>query len=98
MLEQSNPLGPIGLICTSKSAVKAKKLSCDFEESQKIGRILDIDVFASNAKAISREKKRQCFLCSNPAFECMRAGTHSEKELRDFVDSLINEYLGAIER
>ncbi|MBO5713917.1 MAG: triphosphoribosyl-dephospho-CoA synthase [Clostridia bacterium] len=64
-----------------------KEKAVDLEETDTLGRFIDIDVtLKGQEKSLSRKTQRKCFLCSNPAFVCGKNKTHTLKELLDFFN------------
>jgi holo-ACP synthase CitX len=74
-------------------AKKLKELTTAFEENYPIGRLLDIDVMNQKGIYLERKIKRKCFLCEEHATDCMRLQRHTQKELRNFVDTELTTYL-----
>ena len=94
LLETNNTvLGPEAFFICNDDAIAIKKLTIIFEESNFVGRLLDIDVISKTGKTMDRTTKRKCFLCDNIAIICMRAENHTVEELRQFFDKKISEFL-----
>lgn len=89
--------GPISLLVVDENPFRVKEICVDIEENHPVGRLVDIDVYDKNYKGISRidlgMEKRKCFLCDNLAFVCSRAGKHSWKEIFNFIENTLNNYL-----
>ncbi len=95
-----NTQDEVGNICfypfkTTKTELSNIKNKLEeFEQSHELGRILDVDLFDSDARPISSGKQKNCFICKNKsALQCMRAQTHSHKELRDYIQQKSDKYL-----
>lgn len=73
-----------------------KKLSVKIEESSKLGRIFDIDVYIEDGSSIGRETinmtPRGCIICGDNARICARSGKHSLEETLNKVNEIINNY------
>lgn len=73
-----------------------KETLCLLEDSLSFGRLFDIDVINTDGQKISRTELgfpvRKCLLCSQDAFVCGRARTHTVKELLDQECRLMAEY------
>lgn len=82
--------GPILTYVIDKDAMNVKKDMVEIEENHALGRLVDIDVYNSNHVAISRRElgvtSRSCFLCLKEAHACVRNKTHSEEELKKFIE------------
>lgn len=65
---------------TDVNFLKAKMI--ELEESEEIGRLVDLDVFGSEPISLSRSgARRKCLICDNEAVICNRLQTHSYSEL-----------------
>lgn len=62
-----------------------KRLCIAIEQSQRAGRLLDLDVYAPVAGQIGRTSlglpARRCLLCDQPAVDCMRTRRHAVGEV-----------------
>lgn len=58
-------------------------------------RMLDIDVFSKDGKAVSRDdlnlEKRKCFVCENDAKICSSSRAHSDEEIRNKITQLYKD-------
>lgn len=76
-------------IINSQDVMSIKGKTVDIENTHKLGRLVDIDVYYKNIKSISRSElnlsKRKCFICNNDAFVCIVEKAHN-------LDSLINYF------
>lgn len=65
------------------------------EEKNLLGRLVDIDVF--NEIAISRNdiacEMRKCLICDNYAHLCSRSKKHSDEEVFNAMNEIINDFL-----
>ena len=65
------------------------------EEKNILGRLVDIDVY--NQYAITREdlkrEMRKCLICNNYAHICVRSKAHSDTEVFNKIDKIINNFL-----
>jgi holo-ACP synthase / triphosphoribosyl-dephospho-CoA synthase len=78
-----------------KDLKSIKKLVAAFEKVHPIGRLIDIDVYASNGERISSENSKECLLCSSSVWQCIKEGKHSQEELRAKVDELLVMYVSS---
>lgn len=69
--------------------LKAKMM--ELEDSEDIGRLVDLDVFGSEPVSISRssDKKRKCLLCDDLAVNCARSQKHSYEELLSVIERIV---------
>jgi len=67
------------------------------EQSHYLGRLLDLDLYKSNGRAVSRKsiarKERQCLLCEANARTCIIEKRHSSAELKQKIKTMILKYL-----
>jgi len=86
-------LGPYHLARTSASPEAAKLAAVALESSGHAGRLLDIDIYDAGGRQVDRAAlglaPRACFLCSEPARDCMRARRHSGPDLSAWADVLL---------
>lgn len=79
------PTGFEAYFISSLPPDKCKELTSAIEDSHPLGRLMDLDVFTPQGKAVSRvdraKEPRRCLLCGNDARICMRAFTHTQQEL-----------------
>ncbi len=68
-----------------------------FEETNELGRCVDIDVYKTDGKSITRKElgfsQRKCFICENSAHSCVRSMKHSFYELYNFLEEKYRNYL-----
>lgn len=73
----------------------AKELMMGLEDSDRLGRLFDIDVLRTDGSKVSREElgfsPRRCLLCDEPAHVCSRSRRHSVEELVGEISSILNE-------
>lgn len=88
--------GPISIFVIDDEAMNVKKLCVNVEETHKLGRFVDMDVYRKDGISISRKElgyeSRKCFLCNKSAHLCVRQKTHKEEELIDYIESCYNLY------
>jgi holo-ACP synthase CitX len=68
------------LVDKAIKAAELKRAMVDFEERYPAGRLLDLDVMASEGEPLGRESlglpPRSCLCCSRPAKECAAQARH----------------------
>ena len=84
-------------LITGLPALEAKRVTCDIEDSHPLGRLFDIDVIDADGSPIPRQtvggEPRRCLLCENEARWCMRNHSHSQEELMDRIQQMIEDYV-----
>ena len=83
----------ISPILTSKSSIEIKELCERFENSYSFGRILDVDVTDENFSVISSNKLKKCYICNEPALECMRNKKHPIEELQNHISVMMKSFI-----
>lgn len=89
--------GPIMIYVIDEKVEKVKSFAIDIEDRHTLGRCIDLDVYDTKGKSLSREslgkKLRKCFICDKSAHECVRNRTHSYEEIVKFIADRYNVYL-----
>ena len=80
-----------GYFIVEDTPLEAKVKAVEIEETHPLGRLMDIDVPGTD-RAAAGLPPRKCLLCDNEVRYCMRARTHSVKELLDRIESLCEAY------
>lgn len=74
-----------------------KRCLMHIEETHPLGRFIDLDLFHQKEHSISRTDMnaplRTCFLCKEPAIECMRYHRHSTSEMIQYIESHVKDYI-----
>jgi len=90
---QDSADGPFWLL----EALVSKEYLIKLEEEHPLGRLVDLDLYLSPEKSISRREinlpPRKCLLCDLDASICTRAGTHSLPSLLDKIEVILADYL-----
>ncbi len=83
-------------IINSQDAVSIKNKTVEIENTHKLGRLIDIDVYYKSIKSISRSElnisKRKCFICNKDAFLCIVGKTHDLELLTNYFKRNLIEY------
>lgn len=71
-----------------------KKLTENFEATQPLGRLIDVDIFNYLGEPISSGKEKPCYFCGeHAAISCMRNKRHTKEEIRTLIFSDIEKKL-----
>lgn len=91
----SKATGPEAILVVDTTSAELKKISINFEDNFKIGRIFDADVISRKQKQLSRTElgyqPRTCFLCGNNAKLCARSQKHSIIEIKKFLNKIYRD-------
>ena len=96
ILERDLPTGYEAYLIVDCDKQEAKRRTCQIEDTHPLGRLFDIDVMASDGTPIARQsigcEPRKCLLCDNEARYCMRNHTHSQEELWQKIDQMVEDF------
>ncbi len=70
-----------------------KKEMMKIESSNKLARLVDIDVYLDSSHSLNRSVLRKCYLCNKDAIICSRMKSHSQVELLSYINKLTSSYL-----
>ena len=89
-----------GYFLVDGDLLDVKRACCRIEKEDPLGRLMDIDVLelkGETVEPVNRDRvglgERRCLLCGRPARECMRAHTHSQEEIFEKIDKMIDSAL-----
>lgn len=79
------------------STTVAKRMACAIEDNHPLGRLFDMDVIDSEGRPVGRQQvgmsPRRCLLCDNEARFCMRNHSHTQQELLQRINEMIEGYV-----
>lgn len=88
--------GPIAALAVDMTPEAAKRLAVAIEHENIYGRLLDIDVYATDGRQLSRTElglpARRCLLCEQHFTVCMRERKHSLTELVERANYLLESF------
>jgi holo-ACP synthase/triphosphoribosyl-dephospho-CoA synthase len=90
------PTGPEALLVTATSATQVKAICSAIEVERPFARLLDLDVFNAQGKLLSAQASRglrKCYICDKPAVYCMREAKHSQRQIKQAVTRLFDQFL-----
>ena len=86
-------------LCSIKTGVgfEIKRKLIQIEDTHALGRFIDLDLYTSIKKSISRqeidEKQRKCYLCDEDASTCSRNKTHELSDLLLYLKSTVVSFI-----
>lgn len=89
--ETHTSTGDEALLAVDASPVMLKELMTKIEESNPLGRLLDIDVLDADGNKLSRSTPRLCLLCNEQAQACARSRRHSVEELTTCIAGMLEK-------
>ncbi|HHT65750.1 MAG TPA: citrate lyase holo-[acyl-carrier protein] synthase [Clostridiales bacterium] len=84
--------GPVGLDDSVSLRKKIKRLLVEIEETDPLGRLLDLDLWQGQEQVKRSElglPPRPCLICEKPAVLCARSQSHPWTQLRERIDRLL---------
>lgn len=88
--------GPIYIAVLRDTPTCIKEKAIKIEEEHPLGRLVDIDVYDSEGKGISRSElgyaMRKCYLCNDIAQCCVRSRKHSVEEVIEYINNKYEEF------
>lgn len=90
-------LGPFYIASSNRLPIDAKRAAMLLEAENPSARLLDVDVYRLDGFQVDRAgiglPPRCCLLCAEPARECILLKRHSNAELQERVDSLLQPFV-----
>ena len=84
-------------VLTSLNNNDAKRLACEIEDEHPLGRLFDLDIITATGEPLARTSiglsPRKCLLCNNEARFCMRNHSHTQAEIQQAIDKMIEGYV-----
>ena len=91
--ETRRATGNEALFVVDGPAGEVKRLACQIEEADGLGRLFDMDVLAPDGRKLDRSEvglpPRRCLLCSGPAAECASRRVHTVEELQGRTQAVL---------
>ncbi len=81
---------------TFENANDLKQATIALEESEIMGRLVDIDVYYANSFSLRRKEMRKCLLCDDFAVICNRLRRHPNIEIVNKMENIVTMKLPAI--
>lgn len=79
--------------------METKRTACRIEDTHPLGRLFDIDVINSDGTPIPRSAvggaQRRCLVCDNEARFCMRNRSHTQEEIWQRINRMVDAYTSA---
>ena len=80
-------------VSVQRSPAALKRLTVGIEESHRLGRLFDIDVFSRNLAPLGRAAlglaPRRCLVCDRAAHECVRSRRHPLSDIQAKIATLV---------
>ena len=79
-------------------AEQVKAMTVDLEETDRLGRLLDLDVLDSQGQKLDRSRERSCLICGAAGRGCARSRAHSVEQLQAVTTEILTEAVRHHER
>lgn len=87
--------GPEAMFCVDLPVRKLKEISTRIEDSDRLGRLFDIDIIKTDYSKVERSElglpERRCLICNNEAKICSSRRVHSVKELQSCTHQIMED-------
>lgn len=88
--------GNEALLAVDAPAREVKRLTCQIEEMDGLGRLFDMDVLTPEGRKLDRSEiglpPRTCLVCDGPAAECASRRTHTLQEIQSRTREILCGY------
>lgn len=91
-----SPCGDEAYFAVNMPPERVKAIACAFENTEHIGRVLDIDVFDLNGEKLSRGEPRKCLICGELAMVCSRSRAHGVETVRTATNDRFCRFLASV--
>ena len=83
--------GPEAFICVDCDKENLKEWAVEIEDSDRLGRLFDIDIIGVDGNKVDRKQERSCLLCSNSAKICSSRRIHSLESIQDETNKIVRQ-------
>lgn len=94
LTERDLPTGYEAYMLVPMPHLDAKRIACRIEDTHPLGRLFDIDVIDAHGAPIPRSavggSLRRCLVCGNEARYCMRLRSHSQQQIWQRIDAMVD--------
>lgn len=80
-----------GLWVLDAPPARIKRLTCQLEDGDALGRLFDMDVLDPAGNKLERPAPRKCLICGEKAQVCARSRTHSVAQLQEKTAAILRE-------
>lgn len=96
LIERDLETGYEAYLITDLSLLEAKRIAVQIEDSHPLGRLFDIDIIDKDGVPVSRDRvgshPRCCLVCNREARYCMRMRWHTQEEIWERINAMVDEY------
>ena len=96
LIERDLETGYEAYLITSLPLLDAKRIAVKIEDTHPLGRLFDIDIIDKDGVPVSRDRvgsrPRRCLVCDREARYCMRMRWHTQEEIWERINAMVDEY------
>ena len=96
LIERDLETGYEAYLITPLPLLEAKRIAVQIEDTHPLGRLFDIDIIDKDGVPVSRDRvgsrPRRCLVCDREARYCMRMRWHTQEEIWERINAMVNEY------
>ena len=96
LIERDLETGYEAYLITDLPLLEAKRIAVQIEDTHLLGRLFDIDIIDKDGVPVSRDRvgshPRRCLVCNREARYCMRMRWHTQEEIWERINAMVDEY------
>ena len=96
LIERDLETGYEAYLITDLPLLEAKRIAVQIEDTHHLGRLFDIDIIDKDGVPVSRDRvgshPRRCLVCDREARYCMRMRWHTQEEIWERINAMVDEY------
>lgn len=96
LIERDLETGYEAYLITDLPLLEAKRIAVQIEDTHPLGRLFDIDIIDKDGVPVSRDRvgssPRRCLVCNREARYCMRMRWHTQDEIWERINAMVDEY------
>ena len=96
LIERDLETGYEAYLITPLPLLEAKRIAVQIEDTHPLGRLFDIDIIDKDVVPVSRDRvgsrPRRCLVCDREARYCMRMRWHTQEEIWERINAMVDEY------
>ena len=96
LIERDLETGYEAYLITDLPLLEAKRIAVQIEDTHPLGRLFDIDIIDKDGVPVSRDRvgshPRCCLVCNREARYCMRMRWHTQEEIWERINAMVDEY------
>lgn len=100
LIERDLETGYEAYLITPLPLLEAKRIAVQIEDTHPLGRLFDIDIIDKDGVPVSRDRvgshPRCCLVCNRKARYCMRMRWHTQEEIWERINAMVDEYQASI--